>query len=137
MNIPFKLQDLKEAALQKFANKIQHLYKEAKPYQGSKEIINKLFDDIAPRFANRNGGYTRVLKVQRRKGDGALIAVLELTEKKIIEKKPVVKKAAEKAEKKGAENFKKFLVDSIKTIIAITIPVIGAIIATIKFLHGQ
>ncbi len=54
---------------------------------GSKELINKIFDDIAPRFAKRSGGYTRVLRLATRHGDGATTAVLELTERRITEKK--------------------------------------------------
>ena len=40
--------------------------------------IQKLFSEIAPKFANRNGGYTRILKVDERRGDGALISIIEL-----------------------------------------------------------
>ena len=44
------------------------------------EIVKKLFDDIAPRFSNRNGGYTRVLKLGKRLGDAADMVLLELVE---------------------------------------------------------
>jgi len=44
------------------------------------DMVRKLFDDIAPRYANRNGGYTRVLKLGQRLGDAADIVLLELVE---------------------------------------------------------
>jgi len=46
----------------------------------SNDIIKKLFDEIAPRFTDRNGGYTRVLKLGPRFGDRAEMALLELVE---------------------------------------------------------
>ena len=42
------------------------------------DICDKLFDEIAPKYADRNGGYTRIIKIGQRKGDGALEVVLEL-----------------------------------------------------------
>lgn len=45
---------------------------------GNKKVVEKVFDDLAARYANRNGGYTRVLKIGQRRGDGAPIALLEL-----------------------------------------------------------
>ncbi len=44
------------------------------------DTVRKLFDDIAPRYANRNGGYTRMLKMGQRLGDAAEIVLLELVE---------------------------------------------------------
>lgn len=44
------------------------------------DVLQKLFDDIAPRFADRNGGYTRILKMGPRRGDGARIVILEFVE---------------------------------------------------------
>ena len=48
--------------------------------RNTKEIsmTNKLFDEIAPKYASRNGGYTRIIKIGQRKGDGAMEVVLEL-----------------------------------------------------------
>lgn len=42
------------------------------------DLVAKLFDEIAPKYATRNGGYTRIIKIGQRKGDGALEVVLEL-----------------------------------------------------------
>jgi large subunit ribosomal protein L17 len=47
---------------------------------GDNQLIKRLFDDIAPRFASRNGGYTRVTKLGTRLGDSAEMVVLELVE---------------------------------------------------------
>jgi large subunit ribosomal protein L17 len=47
---------------------------------GDNQLIKRLFDEIAPRFANRNGGYTRVLKLGARMGDSAEMVILELVE---------------------------------------------------------
>ncbi len=46
----------------------------------SNDVVKKLFDEIAPRFAERNGGYTRMLKLGPRFGDKAEMALLELVE---------------------------------------------------------
>ena len=48
--------------------------------KGTKEVdlVTKLFDEIAPKYADRNGGYTRIVKIGQRKGDGALEVLLEL-----------------------------------------------------------
>ena len=45
-----------------------------------KQALRKLFDTLGPRYAERDGGYTRILKLGRREGDGALLAQIQLVE---------------------------------------------------------
>ena len=43
-------------------------------------VVNKVFNELAAKYANRNGGYTRILKLTERRGDDALMVILELVE---------------------------------------------------------
>ena len=49
--------------------------------QNDNVATKKVFDDLAKRYSSRNGGYTRILKLDERRGDDALMVVLELVEK--------------------------------------------------------
>lgn len=57
-----------------------HIKRLAVARLGDKEIVAKLFEDIAPRFENRQGGYTRMIKMGPRYGDSAEMVLLELVE---------------------------------------------------------
>lgn len=72
-----------------------------------KAVLAKLFLDVAPRFTERNGGYTRIIKLGRRDGDAAEVVFVELVERPEEEKKKKkkeVKKETEKAVKKETES---------------------------------
>jgi large subunit ribosomal protein L17 len=55
-----------------------HARRQALAYIYDETVVKKLFDEIAPKYADRNGGYTRVLKLGPRRGDSAEVAFLEL-----------------------------------------------------------
>ena len=53
-------------------------YRRALAYITKEDVANKLFKEIAPKYADRNGGYTRVTRIGERRGDAAEMAVIEL-----------------------------------------------------------
>lgn len=55
-----------------------HSRRQVLAYVYKDDVVKKLFDELAPKYADRNGGYTRVLKLGPRRGDGSEMAILEL-----------------------------------------------------------
>ncbi|MFB3852963.1 MAG: 50S ribosomal protein L17 [Vicinamibacterales bacterium] len=66
-----------------------------------KQVVSKLFREVAPRFTGRPGGYTRILRIGYRRGDSAEMAQLELVGSEFNPKAAAEKKAARETEKKG------------------------------------
>ena len=66
-----------------------------------KDAVKKLFDDIAPRSADRNGGYTRIIRLGIRKSDAAAVALLEWVDAPLVVEEPVAEEKGKK--RKGAK----------------------------------
>jgi large subunit ribosomal protein L17 len=66
-------------------------------FLANKQAVNKLVDEVAPRFGSRPGGFTRIIRLGRRRGDDAMMVKLELVEKK-EEEKPKKKKVSKKVQ---------------------------------------
>lgn len=82
-----------------------HNRREVAKYIADEKVLNKLFTEIAPRMKERNGGYTRVLKLGFREGDAADVVILELVDYKLEQAEE--KKAAAKAKKETKKTEKK------------------------------
>jgi large subunit ribosomal protein L17 len=67
-----------------------------------KKVVKELFEEVAPTFENRNGGYTRIVKLGKRLGDGAELAFLELIGYEGVRKEKKEKAAKKEAKKKKA-----------------------------------
>ncbi|MBI5491635.1 MAG: 50S ribosomal protein L17 [Deltaproteobacteria bacterium] len=119
----------KAKVLRKFAERMITLGKDgslsarrrAMAFMRNKETVTKLFAEVAPRFKERNGGYTRILKIGQRPGDNASMSIIELVEgpqaaeakpkaapkkKAPAKAKPAGKQAAAKGEKPAAKPVK-------------------------------
>src|SRR5258707_14277982 len=118
-----KTTEPKARALRPYAEKLithakkgtLHNRREVMKKIGDKDVVHSLFAEIGPFFSDRNGGYTRIIKVEARKGDNAPMAVIELVREKTVtdeanrarraaaSKKAVPAKAAPAVEEAPAE----------------------------------
>lgn len=109
--------DAKAKELRRFAERMitlgkrgtLHARRQALSFVRSRQVVAKLFDDIAPRFSDRPGGYTRITKIGTRRGDAAPISLIELTERgdralsEAEKKRERKRRAARKKEEKASQ----------------------------------
>ena len=100
----------KAKEIKRFSDKFITLAKQGTPHarrQANRdvrdvEVLNKLFETLGPRFKSRPCGYTRIVRVGRRAGDAAEMAMIEL-----VERTPAAPEGEQKAEKKAEKKGKK------------------------------
>lgn len=102
-------QSLREAGKTDEAREMESValahWRQAGRYVRNLNVLKKLFEEIAPQFLDRNGGYTRIVRLNQRLGDNAKTVLLELIGTEVTEK-PVTKKAAEGVEAEGEKEDK-------------------------------
>lgn len=82
-------------------------HRQALAFITKEDVVKKLFDKIAPEFADKNGGYVQIYKLGPRRGDGAEMALIKLTLEEKAEEKTEEKAAKKKSSKKTAKKAEK------------------------------
>ena len=74
-------------------------------YITKEDVVTKVFNELAPKYESRNGGYTQIFKMGPRRGDAAEMAIVKLltVEAPVVEEKPAAKKTAKKTAAKKTE----------------------------------
>ena len=109
-----KTTDVKAKELRKWADNLitlakrgdLHARRQALAVVREKDVVHKLFEDADKRFGNKNGGYTRIIKLGRRPGDAAPISLIELVSAETGEKKKKKEKRAKEKPQQPAPSVK-------------------------------
>ena len=98
-----ELRPLAEKAVTQGKRDTVHARRQVNRMISDRDLVKKLFDEIAPRYQERPGGYTRIIKLGPRKGDGAEMAYLEFVDRSETDSAPDTKgkKAGKKAKSKS------------------------------------
>lgn len=100
------IQRLFEKLVTKSKLKTLHARRTVGIHLNNRQVINKLVDEVTPQFKNRASGFTRIIRLGKRKGDDALMVRLTLVEKPEIKEKPKKKKAEKPAKSKSTSKRK-------------------------------